>query len=74
LVAGEYVPDRLGRLSGEVDLRDLGALAAEATLRTQAGLPGQLRRQAEPGDVTDFGGDREGHDPAEPGAVINNGT
>src|SRR4051812_20086354 len=33
LVAGEHVPDRLGELAGEVDLRDLGAaLAAEATL------------------------------------------
>ena len=33
LVSGEHVPDRLGQLSGEVDLRDLGAaLAAEATL------------------------------------------
>ena len=33
LVAGEHVPDRLGELSCEVDLRDLGAaLAAEAPL------------------------------------------
>src|SRR5688500_11844000 len=31
LVAGEHVPERLGELSGEVDLGDLGAaLAAEA--------------------------------------------
>jgi hypothetical protein len=33
LVAGEHVPDRLGELSGEVDLRDLGAaLEPEAAL------------------------------------------
>jgi hypothetical protein len=33
LVAGEHVPDRLGELSGELDLRDLrGALAAEPLL------------------------------------------
>jgi hypothetical protein len=28
LVAGEHVPDRLGELAGEVDLRDLGAALA----------------------------------------------
>jgi hypothetical protein len=33
LVAGQHVPDRLGELSGEVDLRDLrAALATEAFL------------------------------------------
>jgi hypothetical protein len=33
LVAGEHVPDRLGELSREVDLGDLGAaLAVEAAL------------------------------------------
>ena len=33
MVAGEHVPDRLGELSGQVDLRDLrSALAAEALL------------------------------------------
>ena len=40
LVAGEHVPDRLGRLAGELDLGDLGAaLAAEATLGALVALP-----------------------------------
>ena len=30
LVAGQHVPDRLGQLSGELDLRDLGATAPES--------------------------------------------
>ena len=33
MVAGEHVPDRLGELAGELDLRDLrAALASEALL------------------------------------------
>ena len=33
LITGEHVPDRLGELAGEIDLRDLGAtLATETTL------------------------------------------
>ena len=47
LVTGQHVPDRLGQLAGELDLRDLGAaLAAEAALGALVALLVERVREA----------------------------
>src|SRR6516165_6327642 len=55
LVAGQHVPDRLGELAGELDLRDLRAtLAAQASTGALVALPVERVRG---------GGDRGFHQP-----------
>jgi len=54
LVAGQHVPDRLGQLSGELDLGDLGAaLAAQPTLSALVALlVERVRRGGDPPSIS----------------------